>query len=106
MEKVRLLHMLWIPHFHHVPITIFVIKQLLFLVQDGYLWLEEPIAITTDLTHKISQIPCKGKDPATIAGKSSDLALAEAMKIKYKLEKKKRGYTITSIKDKGVCIAT
>jgi len=34
------------------------------------------------------------------------LALAEAVKAKYKLEKKKRGYAITSIKDKGVCIAT
>ena len=28
------------------------------------------------------------------------------MKTKYKLEKKKRGYAITSIKEKGVCVAT
>ena len=41
-----------------------------------------------------------------IAEKSGDLALAEAMKKKYKLEKKKRGYTISNIKDKGVRIAT
>lgn len=35
------------------------------------------------------------------------MALAEAMKTKYKLEKKKkRGYTISTIKDKGVDIAT
>lgn len=38
----------------------------------------------------------------TIVGRSSDLALAEAMKTKYRLEKKKRGYAITNIKDKGV----
>ena len=30
----------------------------------------------------------------------------EAMKKKYKLKKKKRGYAISSIKDKGVRIAT
>ena len=30
----------------------------------------------------------------------------EAMKKNYKLEKKKRGYTISSIKDKGVRVAT
>ena len=59
-----------------------------------------------DLIHKISGIPYKGKYPAVIAGKRSDLALVEAMKKKYKLEKKNRGYTIRSIKDKGVHIAT
>ena len=106
VEKVRLLHLLWIPHFHRVPITIFVIRQLLFLVHGGYLWLEEPIPIMVDLIHRVSRIPYKGKDPATIARKSSDLALAEAMKAKYKLEKKKRSYAITSIKDKGVHVAT
>ena len=34
------------------------------------------------------------------------MAFAEAMKKKYKLEKKKRGYTISSIKDKAVHTAT
>lgn len=75
-------------------------------MHDGYLWLEEPIPITADLIDQISWLPCKGKEPATIARKSSDLALAEAMKAKYKLEKKKRGYTITSIRDKWMHIAT
>jgi len=84
-----------------VPITIFVIKQLLFLVHDGYLWLEEPIPITTDLIHHISQLLYNRKDPPTIARKGSDLALAEAMKEKYKLDKNKRAYAISSIKDKG-----
>ena len=60
-----------------------------------------------DLTHYTSQLPCKGNDPVTIAeGNCSDLALTEAMKTKYKLEKKKRGYAISRIKDKGVCMAT
>ena len=26
VEKVGLLHLLWIPHFHHVPIAIFIIR--------------------------------------------------------------------------------
>jgi len=106
VEKAGLLHLLWIPHFHCVLITIFVIRQLLFLVHDGYLWMEEPIPITTDLIHRISRLPCKGKDPMVIVGKSRDLALTEAMKKKYKLEKKKRGYAIRSIKDKRVRVAT
>jgi len=67
--------------------------------------LEEHIPITVDLIHCIFWLPYKGKDLVTIAGKGSDLALAEAIKAKYKLERKKRGYAISSIKDKGVHIA-
>ena len=87
MEKVGLLNLRWIPHYHHVAITIFVICQLLCLVHDGYLWLEEPIHITANLVHQISQLPTKGNDPANIVGTSSEVGLAEAMKVKYKLEK-------------------
>jgi len=94
------------PYFHHAPITIFIIKHQLCLVHDGYFWLDEPIPITADLIHRISWLPCKGKDPMMIVGKSSDLALVDAMKKKYMLEKKRRGYAITSIKDKGVHVAT
>ena len=39
-------------------------------------------------------------------GKGNDLGIAEAMKTKYKLEKKKRGYAISNIKDKADHIAT
>ena len=63
--------------------------------------MEEPIPITVDLIHRICRLPCKGKDPTVIAGKRGDLALAEAMKKKYKLEKKKKGCVISNIKDKG-----
>jgi len=58
-------------------------------VHDGYLWLEEPIPIMGELIHRISRLPCKGRDLVEIVGRSSDLALTEAMKTKYKLEKKK-----------------
>lgn len=82
--------------------TIFVIMKLLFLVHDGCLWLEEPIPITAELIDLICLLPYKGKDPMMMEGKSNDLALTKATKTKYKLEKKKRGYAIASIKDKGV----
>ena len=79
-------------HYHHAPVTIFVTRQLLCLVHDGCLWLEDPIPITGDLIHHISRLPCTVEDPVEISeGKASDLAIAKAMKKKYKLEKKKRG---------------
>lgn len=91
VEKARLLHLCWIPHYHRALITIFVIKQLLCLVHDGYLCLEEPIPITANLIHQISRLPVKGHDPMAIAGKISDLALTKAMEAKYKLERRSRG---------------
>ena len=68
--------------------------------------MEESIPITANLIHQISRLPIKGNNPTAIAGKSSNLGLAEGMKAKYKLEKRKRGYVIASIKEKGVKIAT
>lgn len=42
--------------------------------------------------HHITQLPCKGEVPVDILeGESSDLAIMEAMKKKYKLKNKKRG---------------
>ena len=79
------------PHYHRAPVTIFIIRQLLYLVHDGCLWLEEPIPITNHLNHRITRLPCKVEDPTNISeGKSDDLAIAEAMKKNFKLEKNKR----------------
>lgn len=76
-------------------------------MHGGCLWLEEPSPITDHLVHCITQLPCKGEDPADISEeKSSDLAIAEVMKKKYKMEKKKRGYVISSIKSIVVKVAT
>ena len=60
----------------------------------------------TELIHRISRLPCTGRDPAVIVGTSGDLAIAEAMKKKYKLDKEQRGYVITRIQNKGVQVAT
>ena len=66
-------------------------------MHDGYLWLEELVPITMELIHRISHLPYIGRDLVEIVGQSVDLALAEATKKKYKLEKKKRGYVIITI---------
>lgn len=94
-------------HFHSVPITIFDIRKLLYLVHGGCLWLEDPIPITEHLIHYITQLPFKGEHPTDISEvKSSDLAIVEATKKKYKLENKKQGYAISSINDKAVRMVT
>lgn len=50
-KKVGLLNLLWVSHYHHVLVTIIVVRKLLFLVHGGCLWLEEPIPITGHLIH-------------------------------------------------------
>lgn len=40
VEKAGLFNLRWIPHYHHAATTIFVIRQLLCLLHDGYLWFE------------------------------------------------------------------
>ena len=106
VEKEELLNLLWVLHYHHTLVTIFVIRQLLFLVHDGRLWLEEPIPITDHLIHRITWLPCKGEDQMNISeGKSDDLTIMEAMKKKFKLKKKKRGYAISNINNPMVKVA-
>lgn len=59
------------------------------------------------LIHRNTWLPYKGEDLVDISkGKISDLAIIEAMKKKYKLEKKKRSYAISSINDKVVRVVT
>jgi len=108
-RESKVVKLLWVPHYYRAPVTIFVIKQLLCLVYDGCLWLEESIGIPImdNLIHRITRLPCKGADPADISkAKSNDLAIAEAMKKKFKLEKKKRGYAISNINNNAIRVAT
>lgn len=51
-----------------------------------------------DLIHRIFQMPIKRNNLAAIVGKRNNLSLAVAIKEKYKLEKRKQGYVIGSIK--------
>ena len=76
-------------------------------MHDGCLWLEEPIPITNHLIDKITRLPCKGEDPTNISkGKIDDLAIAQAIKKKFKLEKKKQGHAISSIKKLAFKVVT
>jgi len=107
VEKAGLLNVIWVSHYHCSQVTIFFIGLLLCLVHDGFLWLEEPIPITDHLIQKITWLPCKGEDPTNISeGKSDDLAITKAMKKKFKLEKKKRGYVISNINNPVVKVMT
>lgn len=106
VEEVGLLCLLSIPHFQRPLITILIIRQLLCLVHDRYLWINKPIPITTELIHKITQLPCEGRDPMEIVAMSGDVTMTETLKKKYNLEKKQQGYAIDSILNKGVHVAT
>lgn len=51
VEKVGFLNLLRVSHYNRTLVIVLVIKQLLCLVHDGYLWLEEPIPIIDMLIH-------------------------------------------------------
>lgn len=57
VDKVGLLNLLWVSHYNRTLITVLVIKQLLFLVHDGCLWLEDPVPIIDRLIHRITWFP-------------------------------------------------
>ena len=40
VDKAGLLNLVWVLHYNHTPITLLVIKQLLYLSHDGCHWLE------------------------------------------------------------------
>jgi len=84
-----------------------VIQQLLCLVRDGCLWLEEPIPINDMLIHRITWIPYSRLNPTMeFGGNTYECNLAEQMMDNSKLAKKSRGYSISSIIDPAVKLAT
>lgn len=107
VEKAGLLNMLWVLHYNCAPITLIVIKQLLFLVHDGCLWLVELILITDMLIHKITLLPHSRMNLVEEFGrKVGECDLARRMKDKFKLVKKPHSYSISSITDPVVKVAT
>ena len=106
VENDGFLCLLSFPHFLWPPITILVIRQLLCLVHNGYLWIGKPIQIMAELIHRISLLPCEGRDPREIVDKSGDVTMTKTLKRKYKLEKGKRLNIIDNISDRAVCVAT
>lgn len=77
------------------------------LVHDGFLWMSTLIPIIDMLIHRITLLPHLGLNPAKeFGGKTSERDIEEKMKDKFKLMKKLHGYSITSITDPTVKIAT
>lgn len=62
VQLAELLHMIFIPHFHRSNINMQCVRQLLTLLDDGSLWLGEPIPIMDMLIDRISNFPYKGAD--------------------------------------------
>ena len=106
-NKSGLLNLLWVPHYHRSKINTTCIWKLLTLVHNGCLWIGMPIPITHILIHRITHLPHEGLNPAKEFGrKTSERELAEQMKKKIELIKKPHGYSITSINNPAVKIAT
>ena len=81
VDKAGFLNLLWVLHYNRTPVTLLVIKQLLCLVYDGFLWLEELIPITSRLIHSIMQLPYIGENLTMIFGRKGGVqVLAESMK--------------------------
>lgn len=107
VDKAGLLNLPWVAYYNRAPITLIVIKQLLCLVHDGFLWLGELILITDMLIHRITLLPHSGLNPANeFGGKTGKCNLTERMKDKFKLPKKLHSYSIYSITDPAVNVAT
>lgn len=113
MEWIRgvnqsgLLNLLWVPHYHRSNINLIVIKKLLTLVHDGCFWLSTSILIIDMVIHQITLLPHLGLNSAKdFGGKISECDLVEKRKEKFKLVRKLREYSITSITNLIVQFAT
>lgn len=88
VEKLGLLNLFSMPHYHRTPINTICVHHLLMLVHDGYLWLGGPIPIMDMLINRITQLPHKGANPKKeFRGKIVEKELADKMKKDYNLLK-------------------
>ena len=96
--------MLDIPHFGRTTQVTIVVKQLLALVHDGYLWIgNQKITINGELIHRITSFPKEGPDPGIeFVGKHEDTKLAQLMKERFGLTKGKQGYKTSTIQHQNI----
>ena len=82
-----------------------VVKKLLALVHDGYLWIRnQKIAINREIIHQITGLPKEGPDPSIdFLGKHEDVKLAHSMKEHFGLTKGKGGYQTSAIQHHNIC---
>ena len=83
--------MLDVPHFGRSTQVTVVVKQLLELVHDGYLWIRnQKITINKELIHQIIGLPKEGPNPSIeFLGKHEDMKLSHSMKERFGLTKGK-----------------
>jgi hypothetical protein len=81
LQKDGILNLFDIPHFKRsVEISTYV-NILLTCIHEGYLWLNGPISIDTDLIVHITGLPSQGEDPSQIfRKKNNEKALSKSMK--------------------------
>jgi hypothetical protein len=90
--------MLKVPHFGCNPTIAAVVRHLLLLVHDGYLWLGRKILIDTKLIWRIAHLSFEGPNPAIdFVGKQQDNKVADRMKECFGLVKGTCGYDVNSI---------
>ena len=107
LDLAGLLKMLDVPHFGRSTQVTIVVKQLLALIHDGYLWIgDKKIIINGELIHRITGLPMAGPDPVTeFPSNHDDTKLAESMKKCFGLTKGKRGYHTSVIQEQNIRFA-
>jgi hypothetical protein len=79
------------------------VKLLLSCVHGGFLWLDRPVSIDTELIERIIKFPSKWEDPSPLfIDKSKEKALAERMKDRYDTFIGARGLDVANINDDAV----
>ena len=108
LDLAGLLKMLNVPHFGRRTQVTIVVKQLLALIHDGYLWIgDKKIIINGELIHRITGLPMAGPDPGTeFPSKHEDTKLAQSMKERFHLTKGKRGYHTSVIQEENIRFAS
>lgn len=86
MELSGITHLLDIPHFGHNQYIKNCVKNLLSVVQRGYLWLNPSVYIDAELIHMIMGLPMVGEDPSLCFGdKTSDKAIIAKIYLEHNL---------------------
>ena len=103
VNKLGLLNLLLVSHYHRSNIKPRVVWKVIFLVHDGFLSLNDLIPITEMLIHRITLLLHFGLNLAKAFGRmTSEHDLTKKMKDKFKLVKNPHEHSITSISHPAV----
>jgi hypothetical protein len=103
LQKEGLLNLFDIPHFGWSQEINACVKMLLSCVHGGYMWLDRPVSIDTDLIVHITGLPSQGEDPSLLFfDKKNEKSLSESMKEKFHTFCGQHGLDVASICDPTV----